>query len=78
MKKERTSYKERREAKGKYNWRQHLKPKTNTEKSVSLEQVNYYLDQLANALVLTKEKTGDVTEQDITYNTDIVKRVLAN
>jgi hypothetical protein len=77
-KKARTSYKERREMKGKYDWRQHLKPREEKKspKSVDLDKVNEYLDKLETAFIQGRILTGEITTQDITYNIDVVKRIL--
>lgn len=77
-KKARTSYKERREMRGKYDWRQHLKPRQEKKspKSVDLDKVNEYLDKLETAFIQGKILTGEITAEDITYNIDVVKRIL--
>jgi hypothetical protein len=81
MKKEqkvRTSYKQRREMKGKYDWKQHVKPREDkkSSKQVDLDKVNDYLDKLETAFLSGKILTGEITADDITYNIDVVKRIL--
>lgn len=69
------SYKQKGEVRVKYDWRKHLKPKR-SPKQIDLEMVNSYLNQLKNAFLQCKELTGKITTEDVTYNINVVKRIL--